>query len=110
MTEHATFDKVFTIQDGEVTDDEKAALNEYLEHFAATDGQCVKCDRKLVGGIADHLLGQSTFRWGLQHGHGNCSSCGWPVVVYHFPKGTILERFEAALCVHPDYVKVKQDG
>lgn len=103
--EHATFANTFTIQEGELSDEEIAQLDKYLEHYANTEGKCVKCEKKLLGTMVDQLIGGSTFEWGLVHGQGNCKNCGWPVVLYHFPKDTVLERFEAPLCVHPDYVE-----
>lgn len=108
--EHATFDNVFTIKDGEISDSDKTAMDSYLTQFAepTEEGRCIKCDKKLLGSMVDQLMGGSTFEWGLVHGQGRCRNCGWPVVLYHFPKDCILERFEAPLCVHPDLVGKKE--
>lgn len=111
--EHATFDTVFTDNsddDSAVTAEEKAPLDEYLEHFAVPANHCAKCGKKLIGSMVDQLIGSSTFEWGLVHGEGRCKGCGWPARAYHFPKGTILERFECALSLHPDYVTEKANA
>ena len=111
MTERCTFDDVFTEkQVGSTNPRTVMEMNAYLADFAKPDEfRCVNCDKKLVGGLVDQLIGEATFRWGLVHGQGHCT-CGWPVVMYHFPKQCdAIERFESPLCVHPDLVK-KRDG
>lgn len=58
-------------------------IREYFAQFSArpsdkTEG--VYCGN---GHRLDGMLFGS-FRWGIQHGHGSCSDCGWPVVAHHF--------------------------
>lgn len=64
------------------------AVREYFSHFAApikegdgfvSSNPCLCCGNPQGG-----MLGY--FRWGIAHGHGACSECGWPATVYHFIK------------------------
>ncbi len=104
----ATWDQIFEMTEGELTEEDKQHLNEYLSGFVVLkEHRCVKCDKKLIGTLVDQLLG-TTFKWGLVHGHGICGACGWPAVYYHFPKGGPLERFVCMLQVHPKYVTQKE--
>lgn len=68
------------------------ALDGYLAHFIKPEGDG-RCPRD--GG---------SFTWGLAHGSGHCTECGWPGVLYHFPKDADgnSQRFEALLWLHPD--------
>lgn len=67
-------------------------LDDYLSHFIKPEGDN-RCPRD--GGY---------FTWGLAHGSGHCTTCGWPGAMYHFPKDASGERqrFEALLWLHPD--------
>lgn len=69
-------------------------IAEYVGHFAKPlpDQECCRCEER------------ATFIWGLTHGHGHCHSCGWPGVLYHFPKDADgkTHRFECLLWHHPD--------
>ena len=91
------------------------SLDEYLEQFAQPirkeNGgdftghlKCLKCGKSLDG-----ILG--TFQWGIVHGEGNCSYCGWPCRACHRPKHEGEEIFNRALQMilqyHPDYVVKK---
>ena len=51
-----------------------APLVEALD--ASAVAECVECGRTLGG-----ILG--AFQWGLAHGLGECSNCGFPYVYYH---------------------------
>src|SRR5262245_59848892 len=53
---------------------------EEVEEF----GGCPGCMNQLGGAMIESAVGLATFRWGLQHGEGNCGECGWPVTGYHF--------------------------
>lgn len=75
----------------------------HLEHFARPSDEnlpCLKCGKHQV-----HY-----FRWGLQHGVGNCSGCGWPARLYHFVKDAEGQetRIVRLLQYHPDYVGPKR--
>jgi hypothetical protein len=92
---------------------ETEELNEYLKNFVAPvkGGEwgkdttvCFHCGAFLAGSLVGQLFGGG-FRWGLAHGHGQCSSCGWPIQAYHFNPTPSVTRFSAILCVHPDNVK-----
>ena len=90
-----------------------AAINKYLSIFAKPvkrdgggnmmlgDYECLKCGKPLGGALG-------SFQWGLAHGEGNCSGCGWPCRVYHRPKDSDGEIFNRALEVilqyHPSNV------
>ena len=52
----------------------EAGINEYLRGFQA-DGRC-PCGRPLGG-----ILG--SFTWGIIHGEGACSRCGFPARAFH---------------------------
>ena len=52
-----------------------APLVEALD--ASAVAECVECGRTLGG-----ILG--AFQWGLAHGLGECSNCGFPYVYYHY--------------------------
>ena len=95
-----------------------AALNKYLEQFAKPirhdekksnflvgDLECLNCGRVLNGALG-------TFQWGLCHGEGTCSNCGWPCRLYHSPKddeGAIFEgTLERMLQYHPNCVSKQE--
>jgi len=64
---------------------------------------CLKCGESLDG----FLIG--TFEWGLAHGEGHCSKCGWPARAYHFIKHNGEDLFTGPLRrilqYHPDVVE-----
>ncbi len=88
-------------------------LDEYFKQFSAPvvldegnallGGQrCLNCDAVLSG-----VLG--SFQWGIAHGEGTCSSCGWPARAYHRPKDQDGEEIcdgalQVILQYHPDNV------
>ena len=78
------------------------ATNEYLKIFVAPDEEkrCICCD-KLLGG----LLG--TFEYGLAHGEGKCSECGYPARANHYVEIPDLGEmsFVNILQYHPDQLK-----
>jgi len=53
-------------------------INEYLKIFVA-DKKCINCEEDLSG-----LFG--TFNWGIVHGEGSCSNCGYPARGRHYIK------------------------
>lgn len=93
------------------------ALDGYFSHFAAVEvkeengkpemqpQKCIGCGRLLTG-----ILG--TWRWGIAHGVGECSSCGWPSHGHHFIKDEAGEHVATIhnfiLQVHPDFVEQRQ--
>lgn len=94
------------------------AVNVYLQAFAAPlivehpnrisgTRECLKCGERLDG-----LMG--TFKWGLVHGEGSCSGCGWPCRVYHSPKMDGEEIFTSVVSVmlqyHPSVVPVTTEA
>jgi hypothetical protein len=95
-----------------------ATLNEYFRDFAKPikrDGggniisgatNCLKCKSALEG-----MFG--SFRWGLTHGEGECSQCGWPCRAYHRPKDEEGEIFNSVLPkilqYHPSVVTTKHE-
>lgn len=96
-------------------------LDNYLRSFAKpiregdgtswlfSDAKCISCGVSLGG-----MLG--SFVWGIAHGEGNCSRCGWPTRYYH----RIVDRngkpiFEPAIVqillqYHPDDVRRREDS
>lgn len=74
---------------------------------------CVSCGEILNPDLAQSLLGEGGFEWGLVHGHGNCRKCGWPCVAHHFVKDAdgedLFSIVNFVLQVHPDNVS-RKDG
>ena len=72
-------------------------LDRYFRRFVAPDPQskCVNCGRPQGG----FLLG--CFRWGIVHGEGACSACGYPGRTLHYAVGPI-KRLSLILQYHPD--------
>lgn len=101
-----TFGDVFKITDGSLDEQEIAAIDSYLARFTIIrderGSRCPGCGSLLTAhdAITGLFLG-ATFTWGIAHGEGHCSGCGYPARAYHFDVGP-LKRFEAVLAVHPD--------
>lgn len=92
---------------GDLPADDDAALTEYFRRFAATsDGTCLCCGAKQGGDMVASVLGIARFRWGLAHGEGYCSDCGYPGRAYHYNVGP-LKRLEAIFQYHPDELVAK---
>lgn len=75
-------------------------LSEYLAHFIKPEGDN-RCPRD-----------DGYFTWGLAHGSGHCTRCGWPGTFYHFPKDEAgkPQRFEAMLWIHPDELEERKSA
>lgn len=76
-----------------------AAINEYLSIFekpALREKEGKFSGRTNCCGCGQPLDGfMGTFTWGIAHGEGACSKCGWPARAYHEPKdsdGNIFDR------------------
>lgn len=113
--EHCTTWDIFELKEGEdLPDGAEEDIDKYLYRFAKPPEHglfhCCNCGKKLLGTMVDQLIGNATFQWGIAHGHGYCSHCQWPAVMYHFPKESeYIERFEACLSVHPEFVSKRND-
>jgi hypothetical protein len=108
---HATFDKIFKITEGSLSEDEIKLINDYLYMFVQpSDAGCVHCGEKQGGDILEQMLGTIKFHWGIPHGEGFCTTenCGWPARAYHYDVGPI-KRFNAILQFHPDVMKLPED-
>ena len=84
----------------------------YLRHYAkpkvddagvVRQGQpCVACDA------------QHSFTWGLVHGQGFCTGCGWPGTLYHFvndKEGKEVATMRGALLwAHPTEIEIGTPG
>jgi len=110
-----------TLPDGTkrpLTEPELAEIAAYLRMFTrpfkSDDGgktgtvQCPGCDAVLSRPGLMGLLSPGTFTWGIGHGEGGCSRCGYPARAYHFKVGPI-ERMEAILPVHPDELLTSEE-
>ena len=98
--------------DGErrLTDDEKAGMNEHFAHFMVpprdedNNELCPGCGKQMKGGVGGYLLecvgAAVSVKWGLAHGEGFCSGCGWPYRVYHYSVGPI-KKLVLGLPYHP---------
>lgn len=145
--EPVTFEKLFSVKmPDETTEAEREAFHEGWEerdlpkingHFSGfvlglgrEDGEEVEmpggcpCCLATLGGF---LTG--SFEWGIVHGEGSCSACGWPVKAYHRlyldergdERGHLLPehrddpgepdiRFDLLLPAHPDSVLLRGEG
>jgi hypothetical protein len=79
----------------------RADVAAYTKKFAKpSEGRpCLACGASYGG-----------FTWGLTHGHGHCSNCGWPATLYHYIKdreGKDIAGATVLLQVHPDQVSVR---
>lgn len=103
-------------------DSDREVLDEYFEPFQALvfgedkDGKqtlppqkCLGCDHPL-GGMFAGLFGPGGFTWGIAHGEGHCSYCGWPGRAHHFirrPDGTVIATLRNwILMYHPTNVNM----
>lgn len=93
------------------------ALDDYFSNFAAISVEpddkgvpqiktqhCVGCAKELTGFFG-------TWRWGIAHGVGECSNCGWPSHGHHWIKDDKGEGIATLnnfiLQIHPDFVERK---
>jgi hypothetical protein len=107
--QHCTFEDLFK---GECDPDSRRIIEDYLRGFAQPndEGKCIKCG-KVQGGLMSLLLGG--FEYGLVHGEGRCSGCGWPARANHYIKdaeGKTIMRFRIILQYHPDSVTTKGEA
>lgn len=81
-------------------------INKYLRIFVA-DKKCINCGEDLSG-----IFG--TFEWGIVHGEGSCSNCGYPARAKHYIKAKKLvvdDKEEGELILpfvlqyHPDELR-----
>lgn len=80
---------------------------DYLRHFLPPGerGDCAFCGSR-QGGLTAAILGGG-FEWGLQHGEGHCSRCGYPARAYHDLKdadGAKVINGALILQYHPDEI------
>lgn len=96
-----------------------AEVSNYLHHFVAPEWRktspgseqlvmvCFHCGEQLTGMFAG-LLGPGGFQWGLTHGEGTCTSCGWPARAMHYAKNSVGEELFSlrnyVLQYHPEEV------
>lgn len=101
------------------------ALTTHFEHYVQptwkkaedggvtfADGQpCVSCGKDFNPDLAGFLLNGGGFEWGLVHGEGRCSNCGWPATGHHFVKDEngdeVMTLRNFVLQYHPDFVEKK---
>lgn len=87
------------------------ALDSYFQHFTEP-GVCIKCGCRLGSDPKDAvsmILRPGTFRWGIIHGEGFCSTpdCGWPARAYHHDVGPI-KSLALILQYHPRVVNFEE--
>jgi len=59
------------------------AAEKYLHQFVKSDC-CIGCSSQLgAKDICDLILKAPTFVWGIEHGEGFCSKCGYPARAHH---------------------------
>lgn len=93
---------ILTVTDGELSEADVKALDEYFRHFVSCKNECVKCGaqqgaKDMVGAF----LGQARFTWGLANGEGFCGACKYPARAYHRDVGPI-KFLNLILQYHPD--------
>jgi len=99
---------IFNIS-GELDAETRTLIMDYLCKFATRGKEELKCLRcgSQQEGVRVVLLGGG-FTWGLAHGEGHCSKCGWPARMYHEirnPEGELVAGFTLLLQYHPTEVK-----
>lgn len=97
---------VFAVPDGAVppSAEDQAAMEAYFRRFAKPleGGLCLSCGEKQgARDVMEAFLGVAKFRWGLAHGEGYCSGCGYPARALHYEVGPI-NRLSLILQYHPD--------
>jgi len=99
---------VLDIKEGDaLTEADEKALGAYFAHFVKP-GPCICCSsRQGSKDVVDAFLGGGKFRWGMVHGEGNCTECGWPARAYHRDVGPI-EFVQMILQYHPDELSVRE--
>lgn len=87
-----------------------ATVAEYLKAFLPPS-DCVCCGSKQgAKDIIDGLLGGAMFRWGIAHGEGECSKCGYPGRAMHYiGNPEILTVRNYILQYHPSALTPEQD-
>ena len=82
-----------------------ADVDRYLQDFCVSK-KCIVCGSTLTG-----LFG--SFEWGIAHGEGYCSNCGYPARAYHTVNDRehkpIFEHAAFVLQYHPE-VLADRDG
>ena len=79
-----------------------ASVNIYLNSFTYIEGgRCPSCGRSLTG----FLIG--TFEWGIAHGEGHCSACGYPCRGFHKMEYMTLN---CPLPYHPSVLVKSKNG
>ncbi len=99
---------LFDVTEGQVTIEDAAAMSAYFSRFVMSPegkGGCINCEL-VQGGLISALLGG--FRWGLAHGEGSCSRCGYPARAIHYEVG-IIRRLEAIFQYHPDELRTRAE-
>lgn len=74
--------------DREQAEKHLAVLAEYLKEFVPPSN-CICCGSRLgAKDVVDAFIGGAdgppTFKWGIQHGEGTCSKCGYPARAMHY--------------------------
>lgn len=102
-----------------------ARSDEYLSAFVAPtmiNGKrhCFNCGKEINPFSQAVGLPAVAFSWGLTHGEGFCTGCGWPARGIHRPKLNPKDKSETEpmwtlsnffLSYHPDYVtKAKEES
>ena len=60
--------------------------DEYFKDFVkgSPGGPCICCGKNQgAANLIDGLIGNACFTWGLAHGEGYCSNCGYPARAHH---------------------------
>lgn len=79
-------------------------IDGYVKGFVKTDGTCVCCGAQQGGDVMAALLGTARFKWGIAHGEGFCSACGYPGRAMHYI-GEGKSQIRLSNCIlqyHPD--------
>lgn len=90
-------------------------LAEYLKDFVPP-GDCICCGSRLgAKDVMDSIVSAPTFRWGLVHGEGECSKCGYPARAMHYigktetaPEIMVLRNY--ILQYHPSVFQPEEEG
>lgn len=123
---HLNWRDIFEEKDAGLPADDREAIDAHFGHYVPPDmktdlstgkkelvpQKCVGCDEPLTGFLG-LLTGRGGFEWGIAHGEGRCSNCGWPCTAHHFVRKKVGDQYEQVITLrnfilqyHPANVSV----
>jgi len=82
-----------------------------VARFIPPQKECIGCGRVIAAANVLEAFALATFTYGLAHGEGSCSNCGYPARANHYPIGDAPGlRFDRVLQYHPDELEERQSA